>query len=133
MTATSIHDEVDGHDQVDEIFADARQIHAQAVARLEMGDIRDSTEKAWRAAKRATDTLILALIGKSQAQPDLPVCLDDLVVSGRAPNSLQRRYYSRLSQLHGTCFCTGACNQHTERCIRETAGYIAEVETLAVR
>ena len=34
-------------DRVDELFADARDVHAQAVERLEQGDIRDAAEKAW--------------------------------------------------------------------------------------
>ena len=120
--------------QAGEIFADARQVHAQALERLEHGDIRDAAEKAWRATKRATDALILALIGEEPGPTGFTSdCLDDLVASHRATNSLQRRYYSRLSQLHGACFYTGACNQHTERRIRETAAYIADAEALAVR
>ena len=58
MTTASIQD------RVDELFADARQVHAQAVEGLEHGDIRDAAEKAWCAAKRATDGLILALTGE---------------------------------------------------------------------
>ena len=118
--------------QVDKIFADARLMHAQAVEQLERGDIRDAAEKAWCATKRATDALILALIGEGPGPTGFTGdCLDDLVASGRAPNSLQRRYYSRLSQLHGACFYTGACNRHTERRIRETANYISDAERLA--
>ena len=121
-------------DQVAEIFADARQMQVQAVERLEHGDLCDAAEKAWCAAKRATDALILALIGEEPGPTGFTSdCLDDLVGSGRAPNSLQRRYYSRLSQLHGACFYTGACNRHTERRIRETVGYIADAESIAVR
>ena len=121
-------------DQVAEIFADARQMQVQAVERLEQGDIRDAAEKAWCATKRATDALILALIGEEPGPAGFTSdCLDDLVGLGRAPNSLQRRYYSRLSQLHGACFYTGACNRHTERRIRETVGYIADAESIAVR
>ena len=57
--------------------------------------------------------------------------IDDLVDSDPSAASLQGRYYSRLSQLHGACFYTGACNQHTERRINETADYIAGAEILA--
>ena len=42
------------------IFADARQVHTEALDRLAQGDVRDAAEKAWCAAKRATDALILA-------------------------------------------------------------------------
>ena len=127
MTTTALQD------HVDEIFADARLMHAQAVERLEQNDIRDAAEKAWCATKRATDALILALMGEEPGPTGFTSnCLDDLVASGRAPDSLQGRYYSRLSQLHGACFYTGACNRHTERRIRETNAYIADAEALAV-
>ena len=120
--------------RVDEIFADARQMYTQAIERLEHGDIRDAAEKAWCATKRATDALILALIGEGPGPTGFTSnSLDDLVASGRATNSLQRRYYSRLSQLHGACFYTGACNRHTERRIRETDAYIADAQALAAR
>ena len=57
--------------------------------------------------------------------------LDDLVSSDQAAASLQGRYYSRLSQLRGACFYAGACNQHTEHRIKETADYIADAEILS--
>ena len=118
-------------EQVGEIFADARWMHAQAVERLEAGDVRDAAEKAWCATKRATDALIFALMGEEPGPTGFTSdCLDDLVTAGRAPDSMQRRYYSRLSQLHGACFYTGACNRHTERRIRETAAYIDDAENL---
>ena len=57
MTTISIQDHV-AH-----LFVDARLVQAQAVERLEAGDLRDAAEKAWCAAKRATDALILARTG----------------------------------------------------------------------
>ena len=126
MTATSVQD------QIDELFADARQLQAQAVERLEQRDIRDAAEKAWCATKRATDALILARTGEQPGPTGLTSdVLDDLVAADPTVASLQGRYYSRLSQLHGSCFYTGACNRHTERRIRETADYIADAEALA--
>ena len=32
-------------DRVDELFTDARNVHAQAIERLQNGDIRDAAEK----------------------------------------------------------------------------------------
>ena len=126
MTTVSVQD------QIDELFADAGQMQAQAVERLEQGDIRDAAEKAWCATKRATDALILARTGEHPGPTGLTSDgLDDLVVADPAVASLQGQYYSRLSQLHGACFYTGACNRHTERRIRETAEYIADVGALA--
>ena len=119
-------------DQIDELFGDARHMQAQAVERLEHGDIRDAAEKAWCATKRATDALLLARTGEQPGPTGLTSDgLDDLVASDPAAGSLQGRYYSRLSQLHGACFYSGACNRHTERRIRETADYIADAEALA--
>ena len=55
-------------DRVNEIFADARAMQAQALQRLEQGDVRDAAEKAWCATKRATDALVLARTGE---EPEL--------------------------------------------------------------
>ena len=118
--------------RVAELFADARAMHAQALERLEHGDIRDAAEKAWCAAKRATDALILNLTGEepvtTAATSDE---LDNLARRQPATRSLQGRYYSRLGQLHGACFYDGRCNQETERRIRETALYINDAEGFA--
>ena len=65
MTTTSIRE------QIDELFADARQMHSQAVERLEQGDIRDAAETAWCATKRATDALLLARTGEQPGPTDL--------------------------------------------------------------
>ena len=50
-------------DRVQEIFQDARLLQAAAVDRLDQGDIRDASEKAWGATKRSTDALVLARTG----------------------------------------------------------------------
>ncbi len=114
------------------IFADAREVHAQAIERLSHGDVRDAAEKAWCATKRATDALILARTGEEPATTALTSNgLDDLARMDPAAKSLVGRYYSRISQLHGACFYNGICNSETERRIRETADYIDDAERLA--
>ena len=122
----------DIRNRVAHLFADARQIQAQAIERLEAGDIRDAAEKSWCATKRATDALILTL---TQAEPESTSAtsdgLDNLARQRPATRSLQGRYYSRLAQLHGACFYDGRCNQETERRIRETETYINDAEFLA--
>ncbi len=119
-------------DRVAELFADARVVHAEALARLEQGDIRDAAEKAWCATKRATDALILAWTGEEPpTTAQTSDRLDSLVRQDRRVHALVGRYYSRISQLHGRCFYDGVCNDQTERRIRETAGYIQDAETLA--
>ena len=117
--------------RIAELFADARAVQAQAVARFEQGDIRDAAEKAWCAAKRATDALILARTGDepgtTAATSD---ALDNLARRDPGAKSLQGRYYSRIHQLHGACFYDGRCNPDTERRIRETALYISDAVRL---
>ena len=125
MTTISIQD------QVAYIFADARLVHAQAIERLEAGDLRDAAEKAWCAVKRATDALILARTGEepvtTAATSDN---LDSLARRETNARELQGRYYSRIHHLHGMCFYTGYCNDQTERRIRETGAYIDDAERL---
>lgn len=126
MTTTSIQD------QIDEIFADARQMYAQAIERFEHGDIRDAAEKAWCATKRATDALVLARTGEEPPSThDTTEALLTLARRSNAYETLVGRYFTRISYLHGTCFYSGICGQDTERRIRETDAYIADAEALA--
>lgn len=126
MTTTSVQY------RIVELFADARQVHDQAVERLEAGDIRDAAEKAWRATKRATDALILARTGEEPVTTARTTDeLDALAHRDPEARTLLGRYYSRLGQLHGACFYDGRCNPQTERRIRETAAYIADAGILS--
>jgi len=116
------------------VFADAREMHAAALERLEQGDIRDAAEKAWCAAKRATDALILALTGVLPPRsPDTTRGLRILAAVDPALHSLQSRYFERQAALHGDCFYTGWCEPiaDTERLIRETIEYVRDAEILA--
>ena len=116
------------------IFADARQVHAESLERLEKGDIRDAAEKAWCATKRATDALILAHTGEEpEKSPRTSAELDRLAHNDRRFRSLVGRYYSRQSSLHGHCFYLGICEpaEVIERRIRETSQYIEDAERLA--
>ena len=115
-----------------EIFADARQVLAQALQRLEAGDIRDAAEKAWCATKRATDALILARTGEEP--PTTASTTEGLLVLSKDFNdieSLVGRYFTRISYLHGSCFYDGMCGPDTERRIRETDAYLQDAEALA--
>ena len=114
------------------IFADARDVHAQAIERLEEGDIRDAAEKAWGATRRATDALIMAITGEPPSTTAATTNnLDSLARQITDVRQLQGRYYSRIHNLHGLCFYAGFCNDQTERRIRETADYIRDAERLA--
>ena len=112
-------------DQVDEIFANARLMQAQAIERFEHGDIRDAAEKAWCATKRATDALVLSRTGEEPPSThDTTEALLALARRSNAYETLVGRYFTRISYLHGTCFYSGICGQYTERRIRETETYI---------
>ena len=121
-------------DQVSAIFADARAVHADALRLLEAGDMRDAAEKAWCATKRATDALILA---RTEAEPEISSettrGVNQLAVADQAVRPLRRRYFSRQSELHGSCFYLGDCEpfDEVERRIRQTADYITDAERLS--
>ena len=118
---------------VADIFADAREMHASALERLDQGDIRDAAEKAWCATKRATDALILARTGEEPGTTGLTSDgLDALAREDPTIKTLVGRYYSRLSQLHGQCFYNRRCGSpDVPRRIRETDQYIRDAEALA--
>ena len=116
------------------VFAGARRMHAASLERLAAGDIRDAAEKAWCAAKRATDALILARTGELPPRsPNTTRALRRLAASDAAMGNLRDRYFARQAALHGDCFYTGLCDpiEDTELLIRETVAYIEDAERLA--
>ena len=118
------------------VFADAREMYAAALERLAEADIRDAAEKAWCAAKRATDALILARTGTLPPRsPDTTRGLRTLAAADPAYSSLRDRYFARQAALHGDCFYTGWCEpiEDTELLIRQTIEYIRDAEALARR
>ena len=118
--------------RVQEIFGDAKAMHVEALERLAAGDIRDAAEKAWCATKRATDALILARTGEEPGTTARTSNeLDSLADRDGNLKPLVGRYWSRIGQLHGSCFYDGICNNQTERRIRQTADYINDAERLA--
>ncbi len=116
------------------VFADAQRMHDAALQRLAADDIRDAAEKAWCAAKRATDALVLARTGELPPKsPDTSRALRTMAVTDSAVQRLQVEYFTRQAVLHGDCFYTGLCEpiEDTERLIRETADYIEQARRLA--
>ena len=116
------------------VFADAHTLYDDALEMLELGKIRNAAEKAWGAAKRATDALILARTGGlPERTPETSTGLRYLAESDPAVRTLVERYYLRQGALHDECFYLGLCEplNDTERRIRETARYIADAERLA--
>ena len=119
--------------RIQELFADARAMLDSAIERLGAGDIRDSAEKAWCAAKRATDGLILARTGKEPETTGMTSTgIRLLGEQDTALENLVGRYYTRIGHLHGECFYEGRCSSRdTGRRIRETIDYIQDSEALA--
>ena len=116
------------------VFADARRMHESALRQMAAGDIRDAAEKAWCAAKRATDGLILARTGEEpRRSTDTGSGLRALERVQPEAGSLRARYYERQGALHGECFYIGLCEPvgGIERLIRETADYIDDARRLA--
>lgn len=116
------------------IFADARQVHAEALERLAEGDIRDAAEKAWCATLRSTNALILSRTGEEPEKTIYSrIGLERLAQSDNRYESLVSRYFSRQSSLHGDCFYLGICEPADliERRIRETIDYVRDAEALA--
>ncbi len=116
------------------IFADALQMQEAALRRMAAGDIRDASDKAWCAAKRATDALILARTGRLPPKsPDTTRSLLRLAQDNAELRGLLGDYTTRHDVLHGDCFYTGLCEpaDAIERLIRETADFIQDAQTLA--
>ena len=116
------------------VFADAVRMYEAALERMAAGDIRDAAEKAWCAAKRATDALILARTGKLPPKsPDTTRALRTMAAADPAVRDLRARYFERQAALHGDCFYTGWCEpiEDTELLIRETADFIRDAQRLA--
>ena len=116
------------------IFADARRMQSAALDRLAAGDIRDAAEKAWCAAKRATDGLVLARTGNMPPKsPDTTRALLKMAREHPEIHSLRDRYFTRQSALHGDCFYTGWCEpiEAIQELIHETEEFIRDAERLA--
>lgn len=116
------------------IFADAWTVYNSALERLEQGDIRDASEKAWCATKRATDALIVARTGQEpEKAPITSRELRRLALRDGRLDSVVSWYCVNRGMLHGDCFYLGLCEpiEDTDRRIRETALYIQQTESLA--
>ena len=126
-------------DRVRALFADARDLQADALEMLEQGLLRNAAEKAWGATKRATDALALARTGEEEPERSSESSTGLRMLESLDPEvrraRLVRRHYTRQGSLHGECFYAGLCEpiDETERRIRETSDYIDAAERLADR
>ena len=116
------------------VFADAQRMHDAALQRMAAGDIRDASEKAWCAAKRAVDALVLARMGQLPPKsPDTTRALLRLAKGNPEIGNLRDRYATRRDMLHGDCFYTGLCEpvDAIEELIHQTADFIQDAQILA--
>ena len=121
-------------DRVNEIFADARAVQESALERLAAGDVRDASEKAWCATKRATDALILARFDIEPTKTwETSRELHRMASIDPRVETLVGRYHTRADFLHGQCFYLAQQDliADIERRIRETADYIRDTMELA--
>lgn len=116
------------------MFDDARELQRAARQCVADGDIRNGAERAWLAARMATNALILARSGwLPEKIIDTSRELNVLASQDDAVRDIVDRYYTRLGQLHEECFSLGLCDpvSETEGRIKRTACYIDDVERLA--
>ena len=116
----------------DELFADARNLYADALGQIEQGNLRQAAELAWGSTKQATDALILARTDREPTTvSQTSSALEELSYADDVTATLMEPYYSRLIQLHYFCFYDGTCDRQVEKRIRETADFIRNAEHLA--
>ena len=120
---------------VRETFDDARRLYDSAMERLDADDVRDAAEKAWCAARRATEALLLAHNSGATVNNTIQVSagLRQLALQDEAFSTLPPRLAERARYLHNDCFYNGHCEplESTARLVRETIHYIQDSEALA--
>ena len=102
---------MEANGRVFEILQDARYMHAASLERLSQNDIRDASDKAWCATKRAVDALVLARTGHEPEKS--PVTTRELVKLSRADDRIKPLvdiYFRYQGALHADCFYLGLCD-----------------------
>ena len=120
--------------EVEEIFQDAFSMQRQAVARFNAGDVRDAAEKAWCAARRATDGMILATTDRlPRTSGQTTGTLKRLRGYNAAFTPMHKSYSAYQSSLHGFCFYDGNCGppEVIQSEIQEVLEYINDASELA--
>ena len=116
------------------LFADARELYADALEQLELGKPRNAAEKAWGATKRAADALIVARTGQEPGTSrHTRRGLDILRRTDPEFAPLGQTYEENQKFLHGRCFYRGEWDTDAEVIteIQSTADYIQAAERLA--
>ena len=120
--------------EAERILKDAESLYHEAMRELDSGKLRDAAEKAWGATVRATNALILARTGKEiDGTRGMTKAFEELIREDRKLETLEGRYFTRESFLHGHCFYMGILEprEQIERRIVETMEYIQDARKLA--
>lgn len=118
------------------IMADAWALCRDALEMQDQGCLRNSAEKAWGATNRATVAMILERTCREPRSSGITHrTIRGMLDESPALRDLATRYSQRMQDLRGTCFYDGICEPEEPiiRDIHETAVYIRDAETLAVR
>ena len=123
-------------EQVSVLFADARELYADALTQVQLGYLRNAAEKAWGATKRATDALVLARTGEEPRDWEkTDLMIRRLALADPSLRELVTRYGARRGLLLEACVYDGICDPEDDLTadIRETRDFIKDAETLAGR
>lgn len=129
---------MDNRDLIKQLLKDADFLYNEAIEELNRGKLRNAAEKAWGAALRAVNALIVERTGvEPERTPDTTIELHKLAGKDEAidENRIVDRYHTRADFLHGQCFYTGLCEprNQVERRIKETVNFIDDVRKLCNR
>ena len=117
----------------DSLMSDARAMQAEAVSRLEAGDWRDASEKAWCAARNATQAVVLEIYGVDSLRSTNSNAGIRALARERGGDwvSLRKDYAETAYLLHIKAFHGSVWNDDIPDLIRGVAGYIDVIERLA--
>lgn len=115
------------------LIVDARAVHNAAMARLEVGDWRDAAEKAWCAARNATEAAILEIYGvHSSRSTNIDAGIRALARErGGEWLELRRDYTEVVYHLHIEAFYGGVWHDDIPDLVRGVANYVDRIASLA--
>ena len=116
-----------------DLMVDARTVHNAAMARLEVGDWRDAAEKAWCAARNATEAAILEINGVDNPRSaNIGAGIRGLAKErGGEWIELRGEYAQAAYLLHIEAFYGGVWHDDVPDLIRGVANYVDRIARLA--
>ena len=115
------------------MMQDAYAMQAAAVQRLEAGDWRDASEKAWCATRNATQALVLETLGENNPRSTKIESGIRFLSKQRGGRwaELRNRYAVVAQYLHGRAFYDGIYNDDIPDLVHNVADYIRLAEEMA--